>query len=97
MDEIVKIKVFGEEFRFKPEKQGADLEKIVESLNHYILTAEEQVGSKTSDKNKMATLLLAGMNMSKDFSDLKIQYSRLENYIAQRTSSLIAKINNELK
>ena len=97
MDEIVKIKVFGEEFRFRPENQGADPERIVEFLNHYILMAEEQIGSKTKDKNKIAILLLAGMNMSKDFNDLKIEYSRLEDYIAQRISSLIAKINNELQ
>ncbi len=96
MDEIVKIKVFGEEFRFRPEKQGADPEQIVEFLNHYILMAEEQIGSKTSDKNKIAILLLAGMNMSKDFNDLKNEHTRLEEYVVQRTSSLIAKINNGL-
>ncbi len=97
MDDIVKIKVFGEEFRFKPERQGADPEKIVECLNDYILMAEEQIGLKSSDKNKMAILLLAGMNMSKDFNDLKIEYDKLEDYVARRTSSLIAKINNELQ
>ncbi len=97
MDDIVKIKVFGEEFRFKPECQGSDPEKIVESLNHYILMAEEQIGSKSSDKNKIAILLLAGMNMSKDFNDLKMEYTRLEDYVAQWTSSLIAKIDNELQ
>ncbi len=97
MDEIVKIEVFGEEFRFRPENQGADPKRIVEFLNHYILMAEEQIGSKTKDKNKIAILLLAGLNMSKDFNDLKDEYSKIEDYIAQRTSSLIAKINNELQ
>ncbi len=97
MDEIVKIKVFGEEFGFKPEQQGADSEKIVEALNRYIKMAEEQIGFKTSYKNKTAILLLAGMNMSKDFNDLKRKYVRLEDFITKRTSTLIAKINNELK
>ena len=97
MDEIVKIKVFGEEFRFKPEDQGVDPEKIVEYLKHYIVMAEEQIGCKASGKNKIAILLLAGMNMSKDLNELKMKYTSLENYITDRALSLIEKIDNEIQ
>lgn len=97
MDEIVKIKVFGEEFRFKPENQDVDSEKIVEYLKHSILMAEDQIGCKYSDKNKIAILLLAGMNMSKDFNELKMKYISLEDYITDRALSLIKKIDNEIQ
>ncbi len=97
MDEIVKIKVFGEEFRFKPEDQGVDPEKIVEYLKDYIVMAEEQIGCKSSRKNKIAILLLAGMNMSKDLNELKMKYNSLEDYITDRALSLIEKIDNEIQ
>ena len=97
MDEIVKIKVFGEEFRFKPEDQDVDSEKIVEYLKRSISMAEDQIGCKYSDKNKIAILLLAGMNMSKDFNELKMKYIGIEDYITDRALSLIKKIDNEIQ
>ncbi len=93
MDEIIVIDIFGEEFRFKPDNQVDNPEQIALHLKKYLKEAEELFQHKISGKNKMAILLLAAMNISKDFHELKVQYSELEHEIRKRLSSLNDKID----
>ena len=93
MDEIVVIDLFGEEFRFKSDHQVKNPEQVAQYLKEYIKDAEELFPGKTSGKSKIAILLLAAMNLSKDFYELKEQHSELEKEINNRVSSLIGKID----
>ena len=98
MDEIVKIELFGEEFKFKPDKdQTYDPVKIAAHVKEYIDDAESLFQNKTSSKNRMAILLLAAMNLSKDYHDLRLKYSDLEEDIENRVSSLLEKIEKTMK
>ncbi len=97
LDEIVKIELFGEEFRFRPEDDDMDPEKVAEYLKHHVVMAEKQFQFKSSDKNKLAILLLAAMNMSKDFHELKLEYSKLEAHVCQRMASLMEKIDEGIQ
>ena len=97
MDEIVVIDLFGEEFRFKPDDQVKNPEQIAQYLKKYIKEAEKLFQNKASEKNKIAILLLAAMNLSKDFHELKLQHSELEKEIDNRISSLIKKIDTGIE
>ena len=97
MDEIVVIDLFGEEFRFKPDNQVENPEQIVQYLKKYIKEAQGLFQNKTSGKNKIAILLLAAMNLSKDFHELKLQHSDLEKDIDNKISSLIEKIDKGIE
>ncbi len=97
MDEIVKIELFGEEFKFKPDDQVGDPVKIAEHLKGYIEEAEGLFQNKTTGRNRIAILLLAAMNLSKDFHELQLQYSELENKVDTRISSLLNKIDKEIE
>jgi cell division protein ZapA (FtsZ GTPase activity inhibitor) len=97
LDEIVVIDLFGEEFRFKPDNQVVNPEQVAQYLKKYIRDAEGSFPNKTSGKNKIAILLLAAMNLSKDFHELKAQHSELEKDIDARVSSLIKKIDQEIE
>lgn len=97
MDELIVIDLFGEEFRFKPDEQVKNPSQIALYLKKYIKEAEELFPQKTSGKNKMAILLLAAMNISKDFHELKVQNSELEKVIGNRLSSLNEKIEKGIK
>ena len=98
MDEIIKIELFGEEFRFKPDKgQIYDPEKIAAHVKEYIDEAESLFHNKTSSKNRIAILLLAAMNLSKDYHELQMKYSDLEKDIESRVSSLLKKIDKTMK
>ncbi len=93
MDEIVKIDLFGEEFRFKPDKDVKDPDKVAQYLKDYIKEAAVSFPHKPTGSNRMAILLVAAMNLSKDFYELKQQYSELETDVEKRLSSLIYKID----
>ena len=96
MDEIIKIDLFGEEFRFKPDDQVNDPKKVAQYLTGYIQEAEVMVQNKNSGRNRIAILLLAAMNLSKDFHELKLQHSELEKDVERNISSLINKIDKGL-
>ncbi|MDT8379780.1 MAG: cell division protein ZapA [Desulfotignum sp.] len=96
MDEIIKIDLFGEEFRFKPDDQVKNPKKVVQSLTDYIQEAERMVPNKNSARNKMAILLLAAINLSKDHHELKMQYAEREKDMEKKISSLMNKIDNGL-
>ena len=97
MDEIIVIDLFGEEFRFKPDNQVENPEQIAQYIKKHINEAEELFQHKTSGKNKIAILLLAAMNISKDFHELKVQHSELERQVEKRLSSLNKKIDKGIK
>lgn len=97
MDEIITIDLFGEEFRFKPDDEVKNPEQVAQYLKKYIKDAEVLFTNKTSGKNKIAILLLAAMNLSKDFHELKVQHSELENDISKRISSLAGKIDKGIE
>lgn len=96
MDEIVIIDLFGEEFRFKPDNQVQNPEQVAHYLKKYIKDAELLFANKTAGKNKLAILLLAAMNLSKDYHELKVQHTKLENKINTRISSILQKLDKEI-
>ncbi len=97
MNEIVKIDLFGEEFRFQPDEQVKNPEKVAKYLKNHIKQAENMFQNKTSGQNKIAILLLAAMNVSKDFYELEVQYADLEKEIDNRLSFLIEKIDKGIE
>jgi cell division protein ZapA (FtsZ GTPase activity inhibitor) len=97
LDEIIKIDLFGEEFRFKPDEQVKDPDKVAQYLKDYIKEAEDLFQNKNSGRNKIAILLLAAMNLSKDFCELKQQHSELKKDVDKRISSLMYKIDKGIE
>ena len=93
MDEIVKIDLFGEEFQFKPDDQVKDPDKVAQYLKEYIDNAQSLFQNNTSGRAKTAILLLAAMNLSRDYCELKSKYAELENEVEKRISSLAQKID----
>ncbi len=93
LDELVVIEIFGEEYKFRPDDQVENPEQIAQHLKKYLREAEALFKNKPSEKNKIVILLLAAMNLSRDFHELKIKYSELENETEKRVSSVLEKIN----
>ena len=97
MNEIIKIDLFGEEFRFKPDDKVDNPDEVAKYLKNHIKQAENMITNKTSGKNQIAILLLAAMNMSKDFNELKAQNTKYKKDINNKLSFLIKKINNGIE
>ncbi len=97
MDGLVVIELFGEEYRFKPDSQVEDPEQVAQHLKKHIKEAEVLFNRNPSDKNKIVILLLAGMNLSKDFHELKRKFSELENETEKKVSSILEKLNKGIE
>ena len=97
MNEIITIDLFGEEFRFRPDNQVENPKEVAQYLKNHIKEAENMFQNKTSGKNQIAILLLAAMNVSKDFHELKVQYTDLEKEIDNKLSFLIEKIDKGIE
>lgn len=98
MDEIIKIELFGEEFRFKPDDhQQVDPERIAAHVEEHIKEAEGVFQNKASHRNRMAILLLAAMNLSKEYHELQQKHQALETDVENRISSLLKKIDQEIE
>lgn len=97
LDGMVVIDLFGEEYRFKPDSQVENPEQIALYLKKYIREAEEFFPKKTSGKTKIAILLLAAMNLSKDFHELQVQHTELEKEVNHRTTSVLEKIDKGIE
>ncbi len=93
LDELVVIEIFGEEYRFRPDNQVENPEQVAQHLKKYIKESEVLFENKHSDKNKIVTLLLAAMNLSRDFHELKEKYSEFEKETEKRVTSMLEKIN----
>jgi cell division protein ZapA (FtsZ GTPase activity inhibitor) len=93
LDELVVIEIFGEEYRFRPDSQVENPEQVVQHLKKYIKESESLLQNRPSDKNKIVTLLLAAMNLSRDFNELKIKYSELETETEKKVTSMLEKID----
>ena len=93
MDEIVTIELFGEEFNFKLGEQIKDAGNIALSFKEYVAQAEQHIKYASSDRKKLTVLLLAGMNLAKDYHMLKEEHFKLEEKVAEKISSLIKRID----
>ena len=96
MDGIITIDLYGIKFRFKPDNNVENPEQIIDKLNQYIFSAEKHIKYTASDRNKLAIILLAAMNLSNDFLQLKLQYSRFESHVMDKAASLLDKIENQI-
>lgn len=95
-DGIITIDLFGTKFKFKPDSDVQQPELIIDEINHYVHNAEKHIPFTASDKNKLAILLLACMNMSNDLREIKLQHTLFEKHMMKRTTSLIEKLEHHL-
>lgn len=96
MDEIVKIDLFGEEFRFKPDEEVKNPDRVAQHLEEYIKQAQDRVKNKAGGRNKTIILLLAAMNLSRDYHELKRQHIQLKRDVEDKISSLLYRIEKGL-
>jgi hypothetical protein len=92
VDGVITIDLFGTKFKFKPDSKVDKPELIIDELNHYIQNAEKHIKFTASDKNKLAILLLASMNMSNDLREIKLQQAQILEQVKKRTTSLLEKM-----
>lgn len=88
MEEIVSIELMGEIFRFKADDHNLKTKEITEFLAREVQKVESQFPSHAFTTNKLAIIVLASLNISKQYLELADYHSDVLHSVASRTARL---------
>jgi cell division protein ZapA (FtsZ GTPase activity inhibitor) len=88
LEQLVTIELFGQPFTFKAEADVSNAKEVAGHLVKEVSRIEPQHSSKSS-VNKLATLILAALNIANENIKLKKSYSDLLKDISKRSTNLI--------
>lgn len=97
MERILKIEIFGEQYKFKAEAEDKNAERVVEFLVNKVSGTRQEMAMPNTDVNKFAKLLLATLNICNEYLDLKDRYDGVLQNVNNRTSKIVKKIDESIK
>jgi cell division protein ZapA (FtsZ GTPase activity inhibitor) len=89
LEQLVTIELFGQPYTFKTESDVNDPKEVADFLVREVSKIETQHSSKSPNVNKIATLILAALNIANENIELKNRHSDLLRDVSNRSSSLI--------
>ena len=88
MEQVIKIKLLGETFKFKSEETRSNLKEILSYLLKELHEVENQFPSHASKTNKSAILVMTALNISKQYVELANSHSDLFNNVSSRMTKI---------
>jgi cell division protein ZapA (FtsZ GTPase activity inhibitor) len=88
VEEIVSIELMGEIFRFKADDDNLQTKEISDFLAQEVQKVESQFPTHALKTNKLAIMVLASLNISKQYLELADHHSVLLRSVADRTARL---------
>ena len=88
MEQLVTIELFGQPYTFKAQSDVSNAKEVADHLVKEVTKIETQYSSKSS-VNKLATLILAALNIANENIKLKKNHSDLLMNISQKSANLI--------
>ena len=88
MEQLVTIELFGQPYTFKAQSDVGNAKEVADHLVKEVTKIETQYSSK-SPVNKLATLILAALNIANENIKLKKNHSDLLMNISQKSANLI--------
>ena len=92
VEQVIKIELLGETFKFKSEETRSDLKEILSYLMSELHKVEDQFPSHALETNKSAILVMTALNISKHYVALVNSHSDFINSVSSR----VTKIDNML-
>ncbi len=89
MEQLVTIELFGQPYTFKTESDVADAKEVADYLVKEVTKIETQHLSKSPSVTKLATLILAALNIANENIGLKNKHSVLLRDISKRSANLV--------
>lgn len=96
MEQLVTIELFGQPYTFKTESDVTDATQVADYLVKEVAKVETQHSSQPSGVTKIATLMLAALNIANENMELKTNHSNLLENISKRSESLIRALDSAL-
>ncbi len=88
MEQILTIEILGEVFRFKAEEGDLNAEEIAQHLKEEVHRVEAQFPSQALKTHKLAILMLAALNISKQYIELSNHHLRFLESVSSRAARL---------
>ena len=88
MEQLVTIELFGQPYTFKTESGATNAKEVADYLVKEV-TREDQQSSQSSNITKIATLILAALNIANDNIEQKKIHSDQLRDISKRSENLI--------
>ena len=88
MEQVIKIELLGETFRFKSEETRSNLKEILSHLLKELKKVENQFPSHALKTNKSAILVMTALNISKQYMELANSHSDFVNNVSSRMTKI---------
>jgi len=88
VEQVITIELLGETFKFKADENRKSLEEISSFLMQEVQKVEEQFPAHALKTNKLAIVVMAALNISKQLVELTNNHSDFLNSVSLRTSKL---------
>lgn len=97
LEEIITIKLFGQKYSFKAASGMENARAVAEFLMSEVDTVENQTSNQTIGMDKLTIVILAALNISGEYIELKKKYTDLVQRISERSSSIVRRIETNLQ
>ncbi|MBF0227257.1 MAG: cell division protein ZapA [Desulfobacterales bacterium] len=94
MEEIISLKVFGTEYKFKADENVKNAQAAGDMLQAELTKAEEKLNFQSSAGNQMAALLLATLNLAKEYYEAKNQYEEIKKQVNNKANKLLKTVED---
>jgi len=88
VEQVIKIELLGETFKFKSEENRKNLKEILSYLMDELHKVEEEFPSHALKTNKLAILVMTALNISKQYVELTDNHSEFLESVSLRASKL---------
>ena len=88
MEQVIKIELLGETFKFKSEETRSNLKEILSYLLKELRKVEGQFPAHAVKTNKSAILVMTALNISKQYVELENNHSDFINSVSSRMKKI---------
>ena len=96
MDQLVTIDVLGQPFSFKTDSDLSEARAIADYLTESVGQVKTQCGNQAPTPDKRAILLLAALNITSEYFELKKKHRELLDDLDKRSAHLIDALETQL-
>ena len=88
MEQVIKIEILGETFKFKSDANRQNLKEVLRHLMTELHKVEEQFPPHALKTNKVAIMVMTALNISKQYVELANNHTDFLEIVSTRTSKL---------
>lgn len=94
MEQLVTIELFGQPYTFKTESEMSRAKEVADYLVNEVARVESQQLNGSKGVNRKTIMILAALNIARDYLELKRDRMNIMSEISDRSLELIRKLDH---